>query len=132
MAQTLTLGPTAVPVGTRVFLIDGLPGNSSGFELLVGRNASWLALGPLFTVTIEISVAGAPFQHWSTVVVPGGPEFDKSGNPRAVWPRAMLWPGENDGSGQNRRRVLRGTDLRVTLTVDRAGFSVDSLNLRTI
>jgi len=131
MAQTITLGATAVPVGTRVFLIDGVPGNSVGFELIVGRDASWLPAGKMFDLMLEIAIAGGAFQHWMTFGVGGSPATDRQGNPTTVWTCKGEWPGENDGTGQNRRRVLRATDLRITLDVVRA-FTINSLSLRTV
>lgn len=119
MAQQINLGSTLVPAGQRVFTIDNLPVNSSGFELRVGIGPTWLAAaGTLFTLKLELALDSVNFREWIGCTVPGGPSFTKGGAQLTEWVLRGTWPGEHDGS-QNRmgRRVLRGTDLRVTLTV---------------
>lgn len=127
MASSINLGITAIPAGTRVFAINGLPNNSSGFSLVVGRDATWLTPGTLFSLLLEIALDGVEFQEWMRCSVAGGAALDKFGQPATRWSLAGTWPGQNDGSGG--RQVLRATDVRVTLTVPQS-FTVVSVNLQ--
>lgn len=129
MAASIALGATAIPAGTRVFAINGLPGNSSGFSLVIGRDASWLVAGTLFSLLLEIAIDGVTFQEWMRCSVAGGAQLDKSGQPATRWSLAGTWPGQNDGSGG--RQVLRATDVRITLTVPQA-FTVASVSLQAV
>lgn len=129
MAKSIKLGKTTIHAGTRVFEINGIPANSSGFDLVAGRNASWLKSGEMFTVTTEFSPDGKVCRHWGTSTIAGGPGIDRLGNPKSTWNMEGKWPGETDESG-NRRRVAPKA-LRVTLIVPQA-FSIESLNFRAV
>lgn len=133
MPASINLGATAVPTGSRQFLIDGLPGNSQGFELTAGLNASWTgATGKLFDLTIEIALDGVNFVPWITGSVNGGPVLDKAGAAKSTWNMVGTWPGGHDGSANPfGRKVLRAASLRATLTVAQV-FSITSLTLRTV
>ena len=131
MSDTINLGVTPVAVGTQQFLIDGLPGNSVGFELIVGVGPTWTgAVGRLFNITLEIAIDGGPFQHWMGSGVDGGILRNKDGSERNFWSLSGTWPGESDGT-QMGRRVLRASDLRFTLDVQQA-FTATSVVFRTV
>jgi hypothetical protein len=129
MAQSITLGPTPVPLGVTAFAIDSLPAGTDGFILVVGRNASWLVAGKLFDLLLEIALDGVNFQTWMKCTMNGGAAFDIQGNAVTTWRLSGKWPGENDGAGG--RRVLYATDVRITLTTAQA-FSITSLNLTAV
>jgi len=133
MAASLNLGSTPVPAGERVFTIDNLPVNSDGFELRVGIGPSWLAaVGTLFSLKLEIALDGVNFREWFTTTVPGGPFLTKEGVQLAEWSLRGTWPGVHDGSANRMgRRILRGTDLRITLTVAQS-FTASSVIFRTV
>jgi hypothetical protein len=128
MARTFSRGYTAIPAGVRDWEIDGLPGNSEGFRFVMAPGPAWLAAsGPLFTFDIKIALDGVNFQQWIHVEQPGGPVFDRLGNPSS-FKLSGKWPGENDGSGG--RRKLRAANLRLTLNALQA-FDCDSILLET-
>ena len=131
MAATINRGVTQFPVGSQQFLIDNLPGNAEGFELVLGIGAAWRATspGPLARLDVEIALDGSTFQHWITVQPQGGDVRTPTGAPLDAFSVRGLWPGENDDSGG--RRKLRGLSLRATLTVFQA-FQAESVLLRTI
>jgi hypothetical protein len=130
MAASISLGPTSFPVGSWQFVIDSLPGDSEGFELVLGIGAAWRATspGPLARIDVEISLDGSTFQPWISVQPQGGDVRTPTGAQLTEWSMKGFWPGEYDGSG---RRKLRGLALRATATVFQA-FQAESVLLRTI
>ena len=117
MSKSLLLGRTVVDRGARVFAIDTLPPDSEGYRLELGVGPEWVkAVGPLFEISLAISLdRGATFNDWARVAMHGGPVMFK-GQRLDVWTMRGKWPGEHDGSANPwGRKVLRATDLRVTL-----------------
>ena len=127
MAQSINLGATPIPSGTQSFTIDTLPNNTSGFSLVIDRNASWdSGAGTLFDLLLEFSANGAVFREWFRSVVARGPAKNKDGSTATQFRLSGTWPGEADGNGN--RIPLRAASLRVTLTVPTA-FSIAGLSL---
>lgn len=129
MAQQISLGTTNIIVGPQQFLIDGLPDNSIGWELVLGVNSSWTgAVGKLFDFSMAIALTPGQFRHWISFSVFGGPVVSKTGANLTTWRAQGLWPGQVQGVG---RQVLRATDLRIDVQVAQA-FSVPSLLFHSI
>ena len=127
MAQSVTLGATPIPAGVQSFTIDTLPNNTSGFSLVIDRNASWdSGSGTLFDLLLEFSADGATFREWSRTRVDRGAALNKDGSTATKFRLQGTWPGEADGNGN--RVPLVAASLRVTLTVPTA-FSIAGLSL---
>jgi len=125
VAQAISLGVTAIPSGTRTFVINGLPLAKSGFVLTVGTDSSWLNVGHLFNLTLEVSLNGTTFSEWATFDV-DTPMFDKQDAPLSQWMVQGVWPGEADAQGI--RQKLKITAVRVTLVIP-APFSIANLSM---
>jgi hypothetical protein len=141
MAQSIALGGTAVPAGTRVFTIDTLPANTSGFSLVLGRDASWLGAGKLFDLLLEFSQDGITFNKWLECGVNKGAALNKDGSTATTFRLSGTWPGAAkrggqeptdaegynlDANGQRIRGAIAAASLRVTLTVP-STFTVASI-----
>jgi hypothetical protein len=117
MARQLDVPSTTYQPGTYQFTIDHLRPTSDGFYTTLSRE-NWPA-GAVGYISCEISSdEGATFHPWFGQDLLGGVILDKFGNPITTVISSGEWPGENDGSGG--RRVLRQSDIRVTLTVTQA------------
>ncbi len=130
MPNTLNLRNRDFAIGSYAFELDGLPFAANGFQLAIERDASWLAVGPLFTFTVEISPdAGATYAHWISGSMNGGSaSWGSTVLTHARW--TAYWPGVVAADGVTRAE-LKQTNVRLTLNVAR-DFSTPHVSLQGI
>ena len=131
MASSLTLVLQAIPQGTSVLRIDGLPPAANGFNITLTRDASWDAVGALFSFLIEISPDnGVSFLPWIQGTMNGGPAgLNRQGLPNTVVSWTALWPGIYPNGVD--REILKQTDVRITFNAARA-FTTPLINVSAV
>lgn len=113
MPTNIALSERAYPVGQRVFSIDTIPANSTGFKLSFTR-VNWPE-GPCLSLLVEIAPDGVNFVQWLNATVRGGVILDRNGAPLVASSVSGSWPGHQDANGA--RVVDRQTDVRLTAQV---------------